>query len=107
MSIAARMVDLHPQTLRRYEEMGLVKPSRVSGRRHYSQRDIERLQLIVRLTDQLGVNLAGVEVILGMRERIAHLQEETERMRSHFEQEVERLHRIAHRQQEGLHSPDG
>ena len=107
MSIAARMVDLHPQTLRRYEVIGLIKPCRVSGRRLYSQKDIERLQLIVRLTDQLGVNLAGVEVILGMRERIAHLQEEVDQMQSRFEQEDEHVHRIVHRQQEDRHSPDG
>ena len=60
MSVAARLVELHPQTLRRYEEIGLVKPARVSGKRLYSPKDIERLRLITRLTDELRVNQAGL-----------------------------------------------
>jgi MerR family transcriptional regulator, heat shock protein HspR len=77
ISVAARLVDLHPQTLRHYEHMGLVAPSRTDGNiRLYSQRDVERLRRISRLIDDLGVNLAGVEVILRMNERMEQLQRE-------------------------------
>lgn len=92
ISVAAKLVDLHPQTLRNYESMGLIKPSRSEGnRRLYSDRDIERLRKIVRLTNQLGVNLAGVEVILHLSERIEQMQAEMERMQAEFEEEIERL----------------
>ncbi len=65
ISVAARLVNMHPQTLRYYERAGLIHPTRSRGRiRLYSQRDIERLLKIARLTDDLGVNLAGVQVIL-------------------------------------------
>ena len=87
ISVAARMVDLHPQTLRHYESVGLIRPVRVSGRRMYSPRDVERLAKIVRLTDELGVNLAGVEVILNMTEKIRQMREEMQ----HMETELERL----------------
>ncbi len=71
ISVAAKLVQLHPQTLRYYDRIGLISPSRTSGRiRLYSQHDIETLRKIARLTDDLGVNLAGVEVILNMSERI-------------------------------------
>jgi len=96
ISVAAQMVDLHPQTLRTYERLGLVKPARTPGnRRMYSLADIERLRQIVRLTDELGVNLAGVEVILRMRERIIALQEEMEAMQAQFEAELEYWRRLA------------
>ncbi|MDI7275654.1 MAG: helix-turn-helix transcriptional regulator [Anaerolineae bacterium] len=95
ISIAARLVDMHPQTLRYYERLGLVVPSRSRGKvRLYSPRDIERLQRIARLVDELGVNLAGVEVILNMSERIEEMQREMEAMRASFEAEVERLRRL-------------
>ncbi len=92
ISVAARMVSLHPQTLRYYDRIGLIKPSRTVGRtRLYSQRDIETLRKIVRLTDDLGVNLAGVEVILNMSEVIEKLQEELERVRAQAQAEIEAL----------------
>jgi MerR family transcriptional regulator, heat shock protein HspR len=82
ISIVARMVECHPQTLRLYERLGLVEPERArSNVRLYSQADIERVQQIKRLTQELGVNLAGVEVILKMRDRMDKLQEEVERLR--------------------------
>jgi MerR family transcriptional regulator/heat shock protein HspR len=93
ISVVARLVDLHPQTLRRYEEIGLIKPARASGRRLYSSRDLERLRRINRLVNDLGVNLAGVEVILNMSERMEYLQEEMDRMQAEFEAEIERLRR--------------
>ena len=97
ISVAARLVNLHPQTLRTYELMGLVKPARSAGNiRLYSPTDIERLRQITRLTDELGVNLAGVEVILNMRESMDQMRREMERMRQEFESEVERLRRQAY-----------
>lgn len=94
ISIAARMVSLHPQTLRYYERIGLVKPSRTRGRtRLYSQSDIERLRKITRLTDELGVNLAGVEVILNMSRRIEELQNELARVQREAVRQIELLER--------------
>ncbi|MCD6552541.1 MAG: MerR family transcriptional regulator [Chloroflexi bacterium] len=92
ISVAAKLVNLHPQTLRHYEKLGLVSPYRSEGaRRLYSPRDIERLRKIVRLTNDLGVNLAGVEVILNMCEQMAKMQAEMERMQAEFEAEIARL----------------
>lgn len=97
ISVAARMVSLHPQTLRYYERIGLVKPSRTRGRtRLYSQTDIERLRKISRLTDELGVNLAGVEVILNMSRRIEELQNELMRVQREAVRQIELLeHELA------------
>lgn len=76
ISVAARLVDMHPQTLRYYERAGLLKPERSNGKiRLYSQREIERLRKIARLTNELGVNLAGVEIIIDLTERLEKLQE--------------------------------
>ncbi len=92
ISVAAKMVCLHPQTLRYYERLGLVKPTRTEGRiRLYSRRNIEALRKIVRLTEDLGVNLAGVEVIMNMTQRIEDLQQELEQERLRAEQEMEAL----------------
>ena len=92
ISVAAKMVDLHPQTLRHYENQGLVKPKRSDGNvRLYSPADIERLRQIVRLTDELGVNLAGVQIILDMRERLERLQLEMDSARAEMEAEIARL----------------
>ncbi len=75
ISVVAEMFDIHPQTLRTYEREGLVRPARTEGNtRVYSQEDVERLELILRLTKELGVNLAGVEVILNMRDRMEAMQ---------------------------------
>jgi len=77
ISVVARMVGLHQQTLRSYERIGLVQPHRTRGNtRLYSQRDIERLQQVLRLVNDLGINLAGVEVILRMTQQIEELQEQ-------------------------------
>ena len=92
ISIAARMLELHPQTLRYYERVGLIRPSRSEGnRRLYSPRDIDRLRAIARLVDELGVNLAGVEVIFNMRQRMEDMQQEMDRVREEFEEEIARL----------------
>ncbi len=77
---AAELVDLHPQTLRHYEAVGLVVPQRSKGNiRLYSPHDIERLRKITRLTQELGVNLAGVEIILRLSEQVKALQAQVER----------------------------
>jgi len=77
---------VHPQTLRLYEREGLLTPSRTEGKtRLYSDEDLERLEFILNLTRDLGVNLAGVEVVLGMRDRLNHLQEDLERLGSALE----------------------
>ncbi|MBI4301736.1 MAG: helix-turn-helix transcriptional regulator [Chloroflexi bacterium] len=82
ISIAARIVGVHAQTLRYYERLGLIAPSRSRGRiRLYSNEDIEKVRMIQRLMDELGVNLAGVEVILRMRQRIAQMERELEELR--------------------------
>ncbi len=85
ISIAAELVDMHPQTLRLYERKGLIRPGRSSGKtRLYSERDIEHLREIRRLTQELGVNLAGVEEVM-------RLQHELDDMQDEFEQEIERI----------------
>src|SRR5207244_11556791 len=75
ISSVAELYKLHPQTLRLYERVGLLKPSRSEGNtRLYTDDDLERLEVILKLTRDLGVNLAGVEIILNMRERMEEMQ---------------------------------
>jgi len=82
ISVVATMLEIHPQTLRQYEREGLVEPSRTQGRmRLYSQRDIDRMKLILRLTRQLGVNLAGVDIVLQLKEQIDEMQSEIDQLR--------------------------
>lgn len=79
ISAVAELYDIHPQTLRLYEREGLLKPSRSEGNtRLYEDSDLERLEVILSLTRDLGVNLAGVEIILNMREKMAQMQREFE-----------------------------
>lgn len=79
ISAVAELYDIHPQTLRLYEREGLLKPSRSIGNtRLYEDSDLERLEIILSLTRDLGVNLAGVEIILNMREKMAQMQREFE-----------------------------
>ena len=81
ISAVAESYDIHPQTLRLYERLGLLKPSRSEGNtRLYTDEDLERLEVILALTRDLGVNLAGVEVILNMREKMERLQREVDEM---------------------------
>ena len=92
ISVAARMIGVHPQTLRHYENVGLVIPERSEGNiRLYSPVDIDRLRQISRLTDELGVNLAGVQIILDMRERLEQLQLEMEATQAELAAEIARL----------------
>jgi MerR family transcriptional regulator, heat shock protein HspR len=81
ISIAAELVGMHPQTLRIYESKGLVRPKRTSGNtRLYSEQDLERLRLIQRLTTDYGLNLAGVEMVLGLEDQLNRMQRRMERM---------------------------
>ena len=80
ISAVAELYEIHPQTLRLYEREGLLKPSRSIGNtRLYEDSDLERLEVILSLTRDLGVNLAGVEIILNMREKMDEMQREFER----------------------------
>jgi len=77
ISAVAELYKLHPQTLRLYERVGLLKPSRSEGNtRLYTDTDLERLEVILTLTREMGVNLAGIEIILNMREKMAEMQEQ-------------------------------
>ncbi len=92
ISVAARLVEMHPQTLRYYERAGLLKPERSTGKiRLYSQREIERLRKIARLTNELGVNLAGVEIIMDLTQRLEKMQEEMHERENQLMAEVNRL----------------
>jgi MerR family transcriptional regulator/heat shock protein HspR len=82
ISVAARMLGLHAQTLRYYERVGIIVPSRSRGRiRLYSRADLERVRQVQRLIDELGVNLAGAEVIIDMSNRLKALEEENDALR--------------------------
>lgn len=89
ISIAAQMVSVHPQTLRLYERVGLVNPQRSGGNiRLYSDSDIERVRTIQRLVNDLGVNLAGAEIILNMREQMAEMERQMDSLRRMVENEL-------------------
>jgi len=90
ISAVAEQFELHPQTLRLYEREGLLKPSRSEGNtRLYTDTDLERLEIILSLTRDLGVNLAGVEIILNMREKMDAMQREFERFFDYLQSHVE------------------
>ena len=82
ISVVAELLGIHPQTLRHYEREGLVIPGRTSGKiRVYSEKDIEDLRLIIRLTRELGVNLAGVDVVIQLKNQVRELQKELDGIR--------------------------
>lgn len=86
ISVVAKVLNIHPQTLRQYEKEGLIEPSRTDGRmRLYSQKDVDRVKMILRLTRDLGVNLAGVDVILQLKERIEEHQNTIDELRAELE----------------------
>lgn len=104
ISVAAELVNVHQQTLRHYERLGLVEPLRGKGEiRYYSPHDIERILQIRRLVEELGVNLAGVEVILNMRDQMERMRREhsetIEHLRTEHELERRRLREIIKRLQ--------
>ena len=89
ISAVADQYQIHPQTLRLYEREGLLAPSRSEGNtRLYTDEDMERLEVILKLTRDLGVNLAGVEIILNMREKMAEMQRQIENFVSSLNQEI-------------------
>ncbi|MGH9379739.1 MAG: MerR family transcriptional regulator [Thermoanaerobaculia bacterium] len=90
ISAVAERLDVHPQTLRTYEREGLIRPQRSAGNtRLYDERTIRRLETILALTRDLGVNLAGVEVILSMRDELERMQLEVDRLMEAVQQEVQ------------------
>ena len=91
ISAVAQKYNIHPQTLRLYEREGLLKPSRTEGNtRLYSEEDLEQLETILSLTRDLGVNLAGVEIILNMRRKMEQMQAEINEFVGHVRQELQR-----------------
>jgi MerR family transcriptional regulator/heat shock protein HspR len=88
ISVVARMLDVHPQTLRLYEREGLITPHRTKKARLYSLEDVEKLAMILRLTRELGVNRSGVEIILRLRHRVEAFQKEMEEMMKFLEEDI-------------------
>jgi MerR family transcriptional regulator/heat shock protein HspR len=94
ISVAAELVGMHPQTLRIYEQKGLVRPRRTAGNtRLYSDQDVDRLRLIQRLTTEIGLNLAGVEQVLHLEDELVRLQRQLDRMERRLREAVEEVHR--------------
>ncbi len=94
ISIAAELVGMHPQTLRIYEQKGLVRPKRTAGNtRLYSERDLERLRAIQRLTTELGLNLAGAELVLRMEDQLQRMQTRMERLEREMREEIDKVHK--------------
>jgi MerR family transcriptional regulator/heat shock protein HspR len=90
ISVVSRMLEVHPQTLRLYEREGLITPHRTKRSRLYSQEDVERIAIILRLTRELGVNRSGVDIILRLKHRLELLQKEMEEMMSFLEDDIRR-----------------
>jgi MerR family transcriptional regulator/heat shock protein HspR len=94
ISVAAELVGMHPQTLRIYEQKGLVRPKRTAGNtRLYSERDLERLRLIQRLTTELGLNLAGVEHVLRLEDQLRKMQARFDRLERELREELRTVER--------------
>ena len=94
ISVAADLVGMHPQTLRIYEQKGLVRPRRTAGNtRLYSEADLERLRTIQRLTTELGLNLAGVDLVLRMEDQLQRMQVRMERIERQMREEIENVHK--------------
>ena len=94
ISVAAELVGMHPQTLRMYETKGLVRPQRTpGGTRLYSEADVERLRIVQRLTSELGLNLAGVEVVLQLEDELRKAHAQNERLQRQLHEEVQKVHK--------------
>jgi MerR family transcriptional regulator, heat shock protein HspR len=94
ISVAADLVGMHPQTLRMYETKGLVRPKRTpGGTRLYSEADIERLRIVQRLTSELGLNLAGVELVLRLEDELRKAHAQVERLQRELRTEVTNVHK--------------
>ena len=94
ISVAAELVGVHPQTLRQYEDKGLVRPKRTpGGTRLYSEADVERLQIIQRLTTEVGLNLAGVELVLRLEDELRKAHVQIERLQQQLRDDIQRVHK--------------
>jgi len=94
ISVAADLVGMHPQTLRIYESKGLIRPNRTKGNtRLYSEVDLERLRLIQQLTNELGLNLAGVEQVLQLQDEVERMRRRLDRMEREMRRAVNEVHR--------------
>jgi len=94
ISVAAELVGMHPQTLRMYETKGLIRPQRTpGGTRLYSESDIERLRIVQRLTTELGLNLAGVELVLRLEDELRKAHAQIERLQEQVQEEVQKVHK--------------
>jgi MerR family transcriptional regulator/heat shock protein HspR len=94
ISVAADLVGMHPQTLRIYESKGLIRPKRTAGNtRLYSEADIERLRLIQQLTNDLGLNLAGVEQVMQLQDEVERMQRTLARMEHEMREAISQVHR--------------
>ena len=94
ISVAADLVGMHPQTLRIYESKGLIRPKRTAGNtRLYSEADLDRLRLIQRLTNELGLNLAGVEHVLRLQDELVRMRARLERMEREMRRAINEVHR--------------
>jgi len=94
ISVAADLVGMHPQTLRIYENKGLIRPKRTAGNtRLYSEADLDRLRLIQRLTNELGLNLAGVEHVLRLQDELVRMGRRLDRMEREMRQAINEVHR--------------
>jgi MerR family transcriptional regulator, heat shock protein HspR len=94
ISVAAELVGMHPQTLRIYESKGLIRPKRTAGNtRLYSELDIERLRLIQQLTNELGLNLAGVEQVLQLQDEVQRMRRTLDRMEREMREAINQVHR--------------
>jgi MerR family transcriptional regulator/heat shock protein HspR len=109
ISVAAELVGMHPQTLRIYEQRGLVRPQRTAGNtRLYSDADVERLQTIARLTTELGLNLAGVERVLRLEDELARMGRRLARLEAQMRESIAEVHRtyrrdlVLYRPEQGL-----
>jgi MerR family transcriptional regulator, heat shock protein HspR len=94
ISVAAELVGMHPQTLRIYENKGLVRPQRTpGGTRLYSEQDVERLRIIQRLTTELGLNLAGVELVLRLEDELRKAHAQVERLKQQLRDDIQKVHK--------------
>jgi MerR family transcriptional regulator/heat shock protein HspR len=98
ISVAADLVGMHPQTLRMYEQKGLVRPKRTGGNtRLYSEADVERLRLIHRLTTELGLNLAGVQHVLRLEDELRRMRRRLERLEREMREAIQAVHKTYRR----------
>ena len=94
ISVAADLVGMHPQTLRIYENKGLIRPKRTAGNtRLYSEADLDRLRLIQRLTNDFGLNLAGVEQVMRLQDEVLRMRMQLDRMEREMREAIDAVHR--------------